>query len=419
MRSPFKRRRSGGGGMQAAAKAAGQDGGRALFEVSAAKWAELPTTALARATASELLSMSDAEIRAFWARLQDPAVNPRFPYQQLYEPHLRGKRVLEIGSGVGVDALFFSQRGAEWHCVDVVEDNLTLVERVFMAFDLPRPGTTLMRELSDLRAAPYDVDAVLCSGSMLHAPFSFAQEETHAIAEHLRPGGRWLELAYPRSRWIREGRPSFSAWGAMTDGAGTPWAEWYDVDKIAERFAPTEASINIAFDFAGGSFNWFDLSVPAPPKRLRREDVRPAPVTLDQTTLHLHNGAQAQVRENRIDASGPPEIWAYAMDLPVRDICDAAAVRNSRSRISLAIDLEVTAGVIGVMAVENTGGSLGSQISAERVVSAGEGAVPVFFSNLHPLDTAIVFRTAGGSAEPTNFYVGPARVYPAGDAPAP
>ena len=85
--------------MQAAAKTAGRDGGRALFEVSAAKWAELPTTAQARTTASELLSMSNAEIRAYWARLQDPAVNPRFPYQQLYEPHLRGKRVLEIGSG--------------------------------------------------------------------------------------------------------------------------------------------------------------------------------------------------------------------------------------------------------------------------------------------------------------------------------
>ena len=405
--------------MQAAAKAAVRDDGRDLFEVSAAKWAELPTTAQTRTTASELLSMSDAEIRAYWARLLDPAMNSRFPYQQLYEPHLRGKRVLEIGSGVGVDALFFSKRGAEWHCVDIVEDNLRLVERVFMAFDLPRPGTTLMRELSDLEAAPYDVDAVLCSGSMLHAPFSFAQEETHAIAEHLRPGGRWLELTYPRSRWIREGRPPFSAWGAMTDGAGTPWAEWYDLDKIAERFAPTEVSTNIAFDFAGGSFNWFDLSIPAPPQRSRREDARPSAVTLDQTTLHLHNGTQAQVRESRIDATGPPEIWAYAMDFPVLDLCDAAAVRNSGSHISLAIDLEVSAGVIGVMAVETTGGSLGSQISAERFVSADEGTVPVFFSKLHPPDTAIVFRTAGGSAEPTNFHVGPARVYPAGDAPAP
>src|SRR5580692_10854792 len=56
---------------------------------------------------------------------------------------------------------------------------------------------------------PHDFDAVWCIGSIHHMPFEAAREESHAIIQHLKPEGRWIELAYPRERWVREGSPPF------------------------------------------------------------------------------------------------------------------------------------------------------------------------------------------------------------------
>src|SRR5260370_943261 len=89
-----------------------------------------------------------------------------------------------------------------------------------------------------------DIDAVWANGSLHHIPFDEAREECAAILDRLKPGGRWIELAYPRERWVREGSPPFDQWGRLTDGERTPWAEWYDIEKLklqldAGRIEPT------------------------------------------------------------------------------------------------------------------------------------------------------------------------------------
>ena len=83
-----------------------------------------------------------------------------------------------------------------------------------------------------------DFDAVWCIGSIHHVPFEEAREESAAITAHLKPGGRWIELAYPHERWVREGSPPFDRWGQITDGERTPWAEWYDLEKLKLRLHP-------------------------------------------------------------------------------------------------------------------------------------------------------------------------------------
>jgi hypothetical protein len=94
---------------------------------------------------------------------------------------------------------------------------------------------------------------------MINAPFDFSARESAAIVRHLKPGGRWIELAYPRERWERDGRPAFSVWGTMTDGEGTPWMEWYDLDRLLKRLAPATFSPILALNFHNDDFNWFDL----------------------------------------------------------------------------------------------------------------------------------------------------------------
>ncbi len=39
--------------------------------------------------------------------------------------------------------------------------------------------------------------------------------------KHWPVGGRWIELAYPKSRWVRDGKMPFDRLGKKTDG-GAP-----------------------------------------------------------------------------------------------------------------------------------------------------------------------------------------------------
>jgi len=76
---------------------------------------------------------------------------------------------------------------------------------------------------------------------------------------HLKVGGRWLQLAYPKVRWIEHRRPPFRTWGEATDGAGTPWAEWYDVPKLLKMLEPGKFDVVLYREFHGNQLNWFDL----------------------------------------------------------------------------------------------------------------------------------------------------------------
>ena len=71
-------------------------------------------------------------------------------------------------------------------------------------------------------------------------------------------GGRWIELAYPKARWERDGKMPFEQWGGKTDG-GAPWVEWYDLDKVLARLYPAKFDVILHFNFHNDDFSWFDL----------------------------------------------------------------------------------------------------------------------------------------------------------------
>jgi len=91
--------------------------------------------------------------------------------------------------------------------------------------------------------------------------------EYQELLKHLKVGGHWLQLAYPKARWVRDGRPRFAHWGVVTDGEGTPWAEWYDLDKLFGMFAPAKFDVVLYQEFHNQDFNWFDLLYRGMPER--------------------------------------------------------------------------------------------------------------------------------------------------------
>jgi SAM-dependent methyltransferase len=148
---------------------------------------------------------------------------------------LRGKQVMDVGSGLGIDCLTLAQAGAKMTFVDITQENLQVLRRLCRAFDLTEVDFYYLEDFSSLDALPRNFDAIWCQGSMINAPFDFMRRECALLLQHLPVGGRWIELCYPYERWEREGGVPFSKWGEMTDGEGTPWMEWYDLERLLER----------------------------------------------------------------------------------------------------------------------------------------------------------------------------------------
>jgi hypothetical protein len=155
--------------------------------------------------------------------------------------------------------VFFARHGALMTFVDVEPANLRVIERLCRASGVADATFLHLARLEDLRRLAGGFDVVWCQGSMINAPFAVMQRECALLLEHLRIGGRWIELAYPRERWVREGSLPFTSWGERTDGPGTPWVEWYDLEKLERRLAPATFEVVLAVNFHDDDFNWFDL----------------------------------------------------------------------------------------------------------------------------------------------------------------
>ncbi len=245
----------------------GQSGGSKegpILKALRRKWEEVPAGLNDRRSTTDLLHLSDNDLQTFWTRIhQETTTGDGFAargwYHELYKDVLRGRRVLDVGSGLGIDGLTFARNGAAVTFVDIVESNLRVIQRLCGIWGLKNAQFHYLNDLQSLDTLPNDFEVIWCQGSMINAPFSFARREAEALLRHLPVGGRWIELAYPRERWQREGKPPFSEWGNMTDGEGTPWMEWYDLDRIQARFEPVEFEVVLQFNFHQDDFNWFDL----------------------------------------------------------------------------------------------------------------------------------------------------------------
>jgi SAM-dependent methyltransferase len=140
----------------------------------------------------------------FYAHIQ-PWMNPyKFPWiMERIEREaalLRGKHLLEIGCGLGFDALEFMKRGVRVTAIDLTPTAVALAKR---HFELDRVAPEEVREASAL-ALPFpdgSFDAVWSNG-VLHA----TGDARRAVAEArrvLKPGGRAIiSHFYRKPSWM-------------------------------------------------------------------------------------------------------------------------------------------------------------------------------------------------------------------------
>lgn len=227
------------------------------------KWREVPA-GQHRYDTADLLTMPAAELVRFWQALRNEATTGdayrvRGWYHDLYSAVFRDTSVLDLGSGLGLDGITYAQAGARLTFADIVEENLEILQRLCRELGVTHARFVHLQSLSSLSALPGPFDAVYAQGSLINMPADLVRDEVQLLLPHLPVGGRWIELAYPRERWLREGQLPFDEWGIRTDGEGTPWVEWYDLDKRLASLAPAQFEPLLAFNFHDDDFNWFDL----------------------------------------------------------------------------------------------------------------------------------------------------------------
>lgn len=237
----------------------------ASFEQLRTKWKTVPT-AQHRINTTDLHVLSDSDLVKYWKEQVHLSTtgdyfNVRGWYHKLYKPILRGCKVLDVGAGLGIDGLSFAQAGADVTLLDIVYDNTEITSRLISSLGIQNQARSVyMQDLNSLSELLIDdYDFIWCQGSLINAPYDFVCKEIVVLLEHLPVGGRWIELAYPKERWLREGALNFQEWGEKTDGENTPWVEWYDLDKLLQALKPAEFAVVLSFNFHNDDFNWFDL----------------------------------------------------------------------------------------------------------------------------------------------------------------
>lgn len=245
------------------------------YETLRKKWVEVPVTQFGQMKTTDLLNLSDELLLDQWQKAREEITtglqfSHRGWYHTLYADGMRGKKVMDVGSGFGVDSITFARNGARLTFVDLVETNLEVLKRLCKIMGLKDARFHVLQDLDSLRPLDTDYDVIMAFGSMHNAPVDVMKPEYQELIRHLKVGGRWLQLAYPKIRWIRAGCPSFEAWGPMCDGPGTPWEEWYDVPKLISMFEPAKFDLVLYQEFRDGEFNWFDLLYRGMPERSHR-----------------------------------------------------------------------------------------------------------------------------------------------------
>ena len=82
-------------------------------------------------------------------------------------PNWKGKRVLEIGCGIGTDAINFARAGAEYTGVELSSESLSLTKKRFEVFGLP--GRLLVGDAESLASLfPNETFDLIYSFGVLH-----------------------------------------------------------------------------------------------------------------------------------------------------------------------------------------------------------------------------------------------------------
>jgi SAM-dependent methyltransferase len=160
------------------------------------------------------------EVRAYWDRRpcnvrhspREPGTRDYFDQVEarkyLVEPHIpgfadfprwRGRRVLEVGCGIGTDAINFARNGAQYSAVELSAESLRLARRRFEVFGLQGDLREANAEELARVFPPASFDLVYSFGVIHHTPNPRAVVE--GVRAVIRPDGEFRFMLYAKNSW--------------------------------------------------------------------------------------------------------------------------------------------------------------------------------------------------------------------------
>jgi SAM-dependent methyltransferase len=124
------------------------------------------------------------------------------------EPHIpgfaqfnrwRGKRVLEVGCGMGTDAVNFARAGADYSAVDLSDASLELARKRFEVFGLKGDLRRCNAEELSMVAPPRSFDLVYSFGVIHHTPNPAAV--IREIRKIVKDDGEIRLMLYAKNSW--------------------------------------------------------------------------------------------------------------------------------------------------------------------------------------------------------------------------
>ncbi|HZT25738.1 MAG TPA: class I SAM-dependent methyltransferase [Pseudolabrys sp.] len=158
-------------------------------------------------------------------------------------PHWHGKRVLEVGCGIGTDTVSFARHGARVTAVDLSEKSLAIARQRAQVFGLSDRVEFYQANAEQLSAvlplAQYDL--IYSFGVIHHSPHP--DRILKELRRYLAPGGTLKVMVYHRRSWK-------VFWILLTYGRGRFW----DLDRIIARHSEAQTGCPVTYSYtrAGG-----------------------------------------------------------------------------------------------------------------------------------------------------------------------
>jgi ubiquinone/menaquinone biosynthesis C-methylase UbiE len=154
----------------------------------------------------------------------------------------KGKSVLEIGCGIGIDAAEFARHGAQVTALDLSPKNIELAKKYFAYNNLK--GTLLVGNAEEMCFDDNTFDAVVAIGVFIYTPNT--RKAIDEVLRVVKPGGEVICMFWNRISWypllVRLSGKNFDH-----EEQDAPLIQLYSVSEIKrmfEKFARVEIEMD-------------------------------------------------------------------------------------------------------------------------------------------------------------------------------
>src|SRR5262252_798186 len=164
-------------------------------------------------------------------------VEPHIPQLAEFE-HWSGKKVLEIGCGIGTAMINFAKYGAQVTAVDLSDKSLEVAKQRADVYDLKSRITFYQANAEELtKSVPVEAyDLVYSFGVIHHTPHP--EKVIEQIRNYVRAGSTLKIMVYHRYSWK-------VLWILLTYGKGQFWR----INELVARYSEAQEGCPVTFTF--------------------------------------------------------------------------------------------------------------------------------------------------------------------------